>query len=472
MSERPIIHTTLEDFKGISQTLKLACQKCGDQFVYNVGVICCDPPQKGESGETNYTFAAYFRCRKCDSAGPWDVVDRWKMLALVARAMAGVKSEGFKIVRCMMFDGSVFQTPAMGEDYLRRLIQKEPGNAFLHTRLGNVFKNCGHDAKASEWYEQALRLDSNDIEARYSLFNFATQSDKVEDQKVHAMALTRSFLDGHTTHKDELTQGLARSLVENLRAAPPAFLEQLLEEQPARANSREEIFMRTLLSEEGDEDAIVRDAVERLLSGGTLPLRKGDASDSSDESDALSFHPVPSLQAVVVAHRLNPRNLCVAFEANGQGNFSIRQKQSIPIYDGVKIVPWEVPALAGLFRGHGVPPDDIDRYPPEYGPHFFLIENHFLTLCDKTKDRSDQEMEEIYAALRRRPDGRSLGAVHDFMWQVTALLLGSRVVSAAEYDALLGALVRSTRKWSLRPISRNYVAYLRKTFPDPIGQSG
>jgi hypothetical protein len=76
-------------------------------------------------------------------------------------------------------------------------------------------------------------------------------------------------------------------------------------------------------------------------------------------------------------------------------------------------------------------------------------------------------MEEIYSALRRRPDGRSLGGVHDFMWQVAALLLGSRAVSAAEYNALLGALARSTRKWGQQPVSRNYVAHLRKTFQDP-----
>ena len=69
-----------------------------------------------------------------------------------------------------------------------------------------------------------------------------------------------------------------------------------------------------------------------------------------------------------------------------------------------------------------------------------------------------------YSMLRRRPDGRSLGAVHDFLWQVTALLLGTQILSAAEFEALIGALVRSTRKWGLRPVSRNYVAYLHQTF--------
>jgi hypothetical protein len=64
--------------------------------------------------------------------------------------------------------------------------------------------------------------------------------------------------------------------------------------------------------------------------------------------------------------------------------------------------------------------------------------------------------------LRRRPEGRSLGATHDYLWQVAALLLGRYALSGPEFEALMRALERSTRKWALRPISRNYVGYLRR----------
>jgi hypothetical protein len=204
----------------------------------------------------------------------------------------------------------------------------------------------------------------------------------------------------------------------------------------------------------------------------TEPIHEIEATVSSDENDAPPFDPVPSLQAVAAAHGLNARNLTVAFQSDGNGNMRVFQRHSIPLTDGAKVVPWEVPTLAGLFRGDKVPPNDIEHYPPEYCPHFFFIENHFLTLCDGSKDRTDQEMEEIYSALRRRPDGRSLGEVHDFMWQVAAMLLGGHVGSAAEYNALFGALIRSTRKWGLRPVSRHYIAYLRKTFPPPGRKEG
>ena len=75
-------------------------------------------------------------------------------------------------------------------------------------------------------------------------------------------------------------------------------------------------------------------------------------------------------------------------------------------------------------------------------------------------------MEEIYSMFRRRPDGRSLGDVHDFMWQAAALLLGCYVLSEAEFVGVFTALEHSTRKWALRPISRFYAAYLRKAIAE------
>jgi hypothetical protein len=161
---------------------------------------------------------------------------------------------------------------------------------------------------------------------------------------------------------------------------------------------------------------------------------------------------------------LDPDRLTVALEADDRGNIRVQDKHSVPVYDGKKMAHWQVPALGDLFRGSRTPPPDMDHYPEHYCAHFYLIENHVLTVCAAKGDRTDQEMEEIYSMLRRRPDGRSLGPVHDFLWQVTALLLGTQVLSEAESEALLGALERSTRKWGLRPVSRNYVGYLHRSF--------
>jgi hypothetical protein len=172
----------------------------------------------------------------------------------------------------------------------------------------------------------------------------------------------------------------------------------------------------------------------------------------------------PTLRALVESEGLKPDPLTIAFESDDQGKLRVQDKHSVYISNGTKAACWEVPSLQALFRGDRKPPPDMDHYPEAYTPHFILLEGHVLALCDAMGDRTDQEMEEIYSMLRRRPDGRSLGFTHDFMWQGAALLLGTRALSALEFEALMGALERSTRKWGLRPISRNYVAYLHRSF--------
>ena len=174
----------------------------------------------------------------------------------------------------------------------------------------------------------------------------------------------------------------------------------------------------------------------------------------------------PSLCTLVETEGLDPEKLSVLLEADDRGNIRVQEKHSIPVYDGEKMAHWQVPALIELFRGSRTPSPDMDHYPEEYCPCFYFIEEHVLTVCAAKGDRTDQELEEIYSMLRRRPDGRSLGAVHDFLWQVAALLLGTHVLSGAEFEALFSALERSTRKWALRPVSRNYVAYLHQTFEE------
>lgn len=77
-------------------------------------------------------------------------------------------------------------------------------------------------------------------------------------------------------------------------------------------------------------------------------------------------------------------------------------------------------------------------------------------------------MKEIYSVLRRRPDGRSLGFVHDYMWQAAALILGTRSLSQAEFEAIMARLERSCRTFETNATSRNYITALRST----IGQAG
>ena len=195
-------------------------------------------------------------------------------------------------------------------------------------------------------------------------------------------------------------------------------------------------------------------------------LKARTDSKFMSERTEIALSLAPALRSLVEASGADPARLMVSFETCAQGHVHFKDKHSVVASDGDKLVQWSIPSLGELFRGDRVPPADIEQYSPEYVSYFLFIEGQLVTLCDAIGDRTDQEMEEIYAALRRRPDGRSLGPTHDFMWQVSALLLGKHVLSAAEFEGIMGALLRSARAWALRPVSRFYLAYLRRGFDD------
>ena len=90
-------------------------------------------------------------------------------------------------------------------------------------------------------------------------------------------------------------------------------------------------------------------------------------------------------------------------------------------------------------------------------PVFYFIEQHMLTVDSATGGKlRDREMEEIYRSIRRRPDGRSLGPVHDFLWQVAVTVLALRPLSQAEHEEIFGRLARSCSNFAFGATSRNY----------------
>jgi hypothetical protein len=73
-------------------------------------------------------------------------------------------------------------------------------------------------------------------------------------------------------------------------------------------------------------------------------------------------------------------------------------------------------------------------------------------------------MKEIYSWLRRRPDGKSLGFVHDYMWQAAALMLGLHVLSRKEFEAIMARLERSCRRFEMGSTSRNYAEAMMRLY--------
>ncbi len=172
---------------------------------------------------------------------------------------------------------------------------------------------------------------------------------------------------------------------------------------------------------------------------------------------------VPSLRDAIQAAGLDLANFQVALPTNDTGErMEVRDRHRIFLSDGKKVAEWSVRSLRELFRGDKVPPSMM-KYPEEYTPVWYFIESHVLAASEKVGDLTDKEFEEIYAMLRRRPDGKSLGPMHDYLWQAAATVLGARPLSQAEYEEVIGRLARSCGTWQLGLASRNYLAYLRRT---------
>lgn len=188
-----------------------------------------------------------------------------------------------------------------------------------------------------------------------------------------------------------------------------------------------------------------------------------------------AIEPAASLQKVVRDNKLAINNLTIAWEHDPSGMPVIKNRQEIFLCDGEKIAPWVISSLQELFRGARLPPSlvEMERYPEEYIPFFYLMEGQVIQACDAgRRDLIDDEFVRIYSGMRRCPEGKSLGFVHDAVYQAAALALAMESFSRAEFEAVFDQLARSVRRWREGYASRNYVRYLRENFKGGESKDG
>ena len=186
----------------------------------------------------------------------------------------------------------------------------------------------------------------------------------------------------------------------------------------------------------------------------------------AEKQTAHPFEPnevAPSLREALQTGGLDGTKLMVGLPTKEQsGGLASFDRHRILLNEGEKIAEWHVSSLRELWRGDKKPPADMSHYPKEYVPMFFFIERQARLADEMGGGLRDLQFEEIYSMLRRRPDGKSLGPVHDYLWQVAATLLGMRVLSQAEFEEIFGQLARSCRRWAMGATSRNYMDYLKE----------
>ncbi|MBM4144563.1 MAG: hypothetical protein FJ225_13390 [Lentisphaerae bacterium] len=189
--------------------------------------------------------------------------------------------------------------------------------------------------------------------------------------------------------------------------------------------------------------------------------RRKEKSVDLERLDAVE--PVEALRALARENGLDIQKLKLSIPL-GKGGTEFRiQRNELWVNDHAGNALWRVDALRPLFRGNRQPPSDeeMGHYPPEYVMFFYGIESNVRLFCALTRPPTDAEFLDLYTQMRRRPDGRSLGPLHDVIWQSAALALGLRPWSEAEYDAVFGQLARSARHFKIGPSSRNYLAYVQ-----------
>jgi hypothetical protein len=143
----------------------------------------------------------------------------------------------------------------------------------------------------------------------------------------------------------------------------------------------------------------------------------------------------------------------------------VAQRHGVQVHAGEDCETLMLRPIRELFAGDRKAPD-LSRGPtPELEPFFMLLEYTVVRFCEADgRDETDQDMERIYASLRRRPDGEG-GRLHSYLRAAARLYLSICDVSQAEYEAVMNRLAKSARTFAMQPISRNYLTTLRETFP-------
>ncbi len=176
-SQPPHRVVTPQEFPPFEGQVALRCQACGKTAKYAVGRIFVDPQQlrASDSQKPKYedmvSFTGYFHCRRCGAGGPWEFPPRTVMQLQLLMVLATQKPAAADVhfSRVQLFDGTFIRTATEGEAHLQKLIEANPNDYFLWSRLGNLYEQAEEDERAFDAFSRAVKLNPQDVESHYSL---------------------------------------------------------------------------------------------------------------------------------------------------------------------------------------------------------------------------------------------------------------------------------------------------------------
>src|SRR5438093_12912418 len=74
-----------------------------------------------------------------------------------------------QFIRAQLFDGTFIRTATEAEAHLRQLIEANPRDDFLWSRLGNLYEQAEEEERAFAAFSRAVELNPHDVESHSSL---------------------------------------------------------------------------------------------------------------------------------------------------------------------------------------------------------------------------------------------------------------------------------------------------------------
>ena len=217
-------HWHVYDAPRMEKRLSLVCGVCGATGRYDVGTVMINPSvakaRDPDAIKQAVGFTGYFRCRKCDAGGPWELPAETVMqvTALMIAAMSGMEDVPLVFGCTATFDKQITRYATDGEAHLKKLIEREPERAFLWVRLGNIYSHGGENERAEKAYRRAMELDPKDIEVHFMLGQLLIKTARPLEAVPNLHAVLENVRDARQVSK-ELRRSLVRGAIELLLQA-------------------------------------------------------------------------------------------------------------------------------------------------------------------------------------------------------------------------------------------------------------
>lgn len=206
----------------------LTCRHCGRKGKYDLGMVLVDAAFETRSKvladqttEDRMQCTGYFRCKRCNAAGEWDVPPSIHLLVMVAmiEQLAPVRTSPERVTlgHTTLFDGYRPKWATDGEEHFLAMLREQRQDAFVWNRLGNMYLKGRRPELAMAAFEESIRLDPTQVESHISIGGMLFQIGVHEDASQHlrlALVHARRYTKLNKAHLRDMLTAALQHLVE------------------------------------------------------------------------------------------------------------------------------------------------------------------------------------------------------------------------------------------------------------------